>query len=693
MDYREIIADGREAMVKARKEGRERGLSGDEFGNYMHSAINKAVASRGLTSRDIVAAIQYEKKHGRLPSIEELDLREVAGGYSFEFADEAEAAIMQFFGDETYNERLDRIADMRRLYADMFPVRAITNNMMGAAITGIGLFKNAPRYMQQMAARNPFKSSVAGGAVGGGIAGAGLNQDDRLGGANTGAQLGALFSVGGYGAVRGAQAVRNRIGNRGDDLAIMGRMADDGVTPDDLRDQIKINEAADTEAGVDTLETLADLAGDSTRRQLRGARVISGGANSRIDDVLDTRQRGTPMNADQQVLMQSERVARDVDVARDEAFRDSIATVEELGSAQYKNPEVSKLYTAAYEANKAVTDVKVVSMIANNSNLRRAYAEMRQAALDNRGDDIAKQAELMSRLPENPRDLLNEAGDAMAEGYEESGITLAMLDQIKKFEGNRIYKSEAPLAINPQGGNKEGAAREYLGKYTDALKNATGGAEAPYGQVLAITADDFAIQDAINAAKKIMSQPNAKAQALFGELSPMQQDAVRITFLDELIQQIKRKPSGSNATSVVDDSAVQREKLELIFKNDNDALSRFLDRVERERQMFVTRARVGGGSNTADKQMDAAATLGQAARIAADPLIEGGRTALAVGQNLAMPGAAARRADTLLTQGPNEQRAVLDRFDRLTDTLEAQRSIAGGTGVATGLLGNQLLNR
>ena len=78
MDYREIIADGREAMVKARKEGRERGLSGDEFQNYMHNAINKAVASRGLTSRDIVAAIQYEKKHGRLPSIEELDVREVA---------------------------------------------------------------------------------------------------------------------------------------------------------------------------------------------------------------------------------------------------------------------------------------------------------------------------------------------------------------------------------------------------------------------------------------------------------------------------------------------------------------------------------------------------------------------------------------------------------------------------------------
>lgn len=693
MDYRKLISDGRAAGRAALADAKKRGLKDDTLDAAVHEAIRNVVGPHGLSVNDVYAAAEYEKKHGRLPSIEELDLREVAGGYSFEFADEAEAAVMQFFGDETYNERLDRIADMRKMYADMFPVRAITNNIGGALMSGIGLFKAGPKALQQMAARNPFKSSVAGGAVGGGIAGAGLNQDDRLAGGTKGAALGAGFSVGGYGAVRGAQAVRNRVGNRGDDLAIMGRMADDGVTPDDLRAQIDINEAADTAAGVDTLETLADLAGDSTRRQLRGARVISGGANSRIDDVLNTRQRGTPMNADQQVLMQSERVARDVDVARDEAFRDSIATVEELGSAQYKNPKVSPLYTAAYEANKAVTDVKVISMIANNSNLRRAYAEMRQAGLDSRGDDIAKQAEFMARLPENPRDLLNEAGDAMAEGYEESGITLAMLDQIKKFEGNRIYKSEAPLAINPQGGNKEGAAREYLGKYTDALKNATGGAKGAYSQVLKITADDFAIQDAINAAKKIMSQPNAKAQALFDDLSPMQQDAVRITFLDELIQQIKRKPSGSNATSVVDDSAVQREKLELIFKNDNDALSRFLDRVERERQMFVTRSRVTGGSNTADKAVDAGQELGKVAAFMNNPVFETGRRAIEAAQARALPGAAARRADTLLTQGPNEQRAVLDRFDRLTDTLEAQRSIAGGTGVATGLLGNQLLNR
>ena len=276
----------------------------------------------------------------------------------------------------------------------------------------------------------------------------------------------------------------------------------------------------------------------------------------------------------------------------------------------------------------------------------------------------------MSRLPENPAMLIGE-GDEIV-----SGLPLKVLDDIKRLEGRRLYRSKRQ-------GFDVASDKKNLGAFTDRLKNeATVGDD--YSDVLKITADEFAVEAAEQVGRKAVKGGGMRADELRAALDGMTQaekDALRLGALDEMVARLDTLDRGRNAVKAVTKSQKDDAVIEILFEDDPEALTRFVRRLEREREMSLTKGRVMGGSNTAEKLTDAGEVVPSRLTRLSDMAGTGMRLAeRALTQQRGINTADAV-TDMLTQQNPAAQLSALDRIARLNETLMRNRQMAASTGL------------
>lgn len=651
---------------------------------------NETAALRAFAAADTVAkkygydsydelrpSVQYYRQYGEVPTEGGAAFgRELLAGAAFEAADEAEALVRSVFSDDSYDDLVTKIRADRDAYFQRATAAALAANVAGGFATPVGALGASAR-LANIAARAPMRTAVLGGAAQGAATGFGAGEGlgDRLQGAAIGATIAAPVSAAGYGAARGLQRAFRNPAQRAD-MRVGDAMIDDGVDAASMRAAVLQNQAADTAAGDVGQEMLVDYGNDALRRLLRGARTVSSGASGRIDDALTVRQQGTSavtpsaLSPDQQVIGQAGRIQKSLESARPQsADANAAAVVDNLVELQGADPVVGNLYKAAYATNENVVDDVVIRTVAKNRKYASAYRQARERAINEalaRGEDTT---ELMSRLPENPAMLIGEGGEIV------SGLPLKVLDDIKRLEGRRLYRSKRQ-------GFDVASDKKNLGAFTDRLKNeATVGDD--YSDVLKITADEFAVEAAEQVGRKAVKGGGMRADELRAALKGMTQaekDALRLGALDEMVARLDTLDRGRNAVKAVTKSQKDDAVIEILFEDDPEALTRFVRRLEREREMSLTKGRVMGGSNTAEKLTDAEDVASVVA--SREPLQD---RMLRAGLNVATRGRARDTADAvtdvLTEQNPAAQLSALDRIARLNETLMRNRQMAASTGL------------
>lgn len=652
---------------------------------------NETAALRAFAAADTVAkkygydsydelrpSAQYYRQYGEVPTEGAAAFtRELFAGAAFEGADEAEALVRSVFSDDSYDDAVTKIRADRDAYFQRATAAALTANVAGGFATPVGAIGASAR-LANVAARAPMRTAVLGGMAQGAATGFGAGEGlgDRLQGAGIGAAIAAPVSAAGYGAARGLQRAFRNPAQRAD-MRVGDAMIDDSVDAASMRAAVLQNQAADTAAGDVGQEMLVDYGNDALRRLLRGARTVSSGASGRIDDALTVRQQGTSavtpsaLSPDQQVIGQAGRIQKSLENARPQsADANAAAVVDNLVDLQGADPIVGNLYKAAYAANENIVDDVVIRNVVQNRHYASAYRKARERAINEalaRGEDTTK---IMSRLPENPAMLIDEAGEVFG------GLPLKVLDDIKRLEGRRLYRSKRQ-------GFDVASDKKNLGAFTDRLKNeATVGDD--YSDVLKITADEFAVEAAEQAGRKAVKGGGMRADELRASLKGMTQaekDALRLGALDEMVARLDTLDRGRNAVKAVTKSQKDDAVIEILFEDDPEALTRFVRRLEREREMSLTKGRVMGGSNTAEKLTDAGEVTPSRLTRLSDMAGTGMRLAERALTQQRGRNTADAVTDVLTEQNPAAQLSALDRIARLNETLMRNRQVATGTGL------------
>lgn len=660
------------------KEMREQGRRAQDAGGDGDKAAAQVAGKYGYDFDDLTSSLDYYIVYGEAPTGNVGAFgRELAAGFAFEGADEAEALVRSVFSDDSYDDLVTKIRADRDAYFQRETAAALTANVAGGFATPVGALGASAR-LANIAARAPMRTAVLGGAAQGAATGFGAGEGlgDRLQGAAIGAAIAAPVSAAGYGAARGLQRAFRNPAQRAD-MRVGDAMIDDGVDAASMRSAVLQNQAADTAAGDVGQEMLVDYGNDALRRLLRGARTVSSGASGRIDDALAVRQQGTSavtpsaLSPDQQVIGQAGRIQKSLESARPQsADANAAAVVDNLVELQGADPIVGNLYKAAYAANENVVDDVVIRTVAKNRKYASAYRQARERAINEtlaRGEDATK---IMSRLPENPAMLIDEAGEVFG------GLPLKVLDDIKRLEGRRLYRSKRQ-------GFDVASDKKNLGAFTDRLKNeATVGDD--YSDVLKITADEFAVEAAEQVGRKAVKGGGMRADELRASLKGMAQaekDALRLGALDEMVARLDTLDRGRNAVKAVTKSQKDDAVIEILFEDDPEALTRFVRRLEREREMSLTKGRVMGGSNTAEKLTDAGEIAPGLSNRFTDMAGAGVRMAQRALTQQRGRNTADAVTDVLTQQNPAAQLDALDRIARLNETLMRNRQMATGAGL------------
>lgn len=664
---------------------------------------NDVAAKYGMEPAFLMQINLYERQNGRLPGEGDFDGlvgfgRELGAGMLLEGADELEAGFRSLFEDENFGQILDDINRERAFYKARNPGTALGANIGGAVGGAVAASLLAPAKLALLASR-PLTAGLGVSTAAGGVAGFAGGEGsagERARNIPGGLAFGAAGGLAGYGAGRALSAGYNKLRGNTIDMKVGRALADDNVSPDDVIANINRNEAADAAAGRTGQEVLADYGGEATRSLLRGARVSSPAARNDIRQTLDTRQRGTDMSVTGAgaVPMQSQRIVQDIDEAKG-IFADVAPIVSQLQTRQYRAPGVGEKYTRAFAENGFIKDIDTLSMLYTNPRFRKAYAQARQNMIIRTSSDPIRQREIYMRYPEDVADLFqfDKRGQIIGldDGYPD-GLDLEFLDKIKRLEGEEIFDAETPRQLG--GKNKNMAdARSALNDYKNLLIKSAGGSKSPYGEALRVTADAFQLGDALKAADKIMKKPVNEAKSIFAKMSEIEKDVVRVKFLEDMIESVKKVRSGSNARATIDDTAKRREQLDFIFEGKPEALKNFMSRLSREQAMFDTRSRVMTGSETMDKGVDLTNILAAGAQLDLGSALRIGRDAVGAARNLSLPSTARRTAGSLLEQNQAAQRAQMERVKRLDATLDAQRRLVGGTTLGGSLLGSGFSSR
>ena len=466
----------------------------------------------------------------------------------------------------------------------------------------------------------------------------------------------------------------------------MERQDNDKVDIANIPNRIAANTARDAGLGMgEPTEMLVDYGGNATRRVLRGAQTQNPEVSQQIVDTISNRQAGAggltttdPLNPNQRVLSQSQRIQRELDAVADPMRPPpSGELVESMHAQQLKQPKIAELYKTAYANNRNVTDVGVLTAMIKNQDLRNSYNLARIRMIDMLAG--RQQFEALKKFEQQvPKSI-----DKILES--DSGLPLEFIDMVKRQVGDSLWTAgrkfdKAPAELTER--------RKTLGVFIGTLKDAVKGDE--YRDVLKITADQFEISDAEMLGKKLYGKSASQMESAIKDMKPAALDALRVSYLEEMIERVGRAPRPRDKVDTVVGNENADEVLEILFKDQPELLSKFIDRVRREREMTTTRRMLTQQSNTADKLFEAK-SLDAGHFQAIYDLMRGNPTIAGMGR-LARTGMGGQGRKTSAGVGnvfgdtnPATQVRSIEDMIRLNRTLDMlnRRSLVGGGSVGS----------
>ena len=252
-------------------------------------------------------------------------LRSFAQGITFGFADELEALGKSALGGESYSKELANIRAGKAAYEGEYPMRALAGEVAGAlpsALLPMGMLARgsqaipALRTAARPAMTNPtfageaIKSGAIGGvegAVGGFGRGEGTTERLEMAGREGAIGLGfgaAVPAVTGA-AARGVEALTTPM-----DALTSRQIASRIKAGDEPRIQEEVRQRL--VAGDTRPETLADIAGTSAQRQVRGSRVGSPEFDEEAGEFLTSRKMDAPQRVTEDVVAAGRQAGVDV---------------------------------------------------------------------------------------------------------------------------------------------------------------------------------------------------------------------------------------------------------------------------------------------------------------------------------------------------------------------------------------------
>jgi len=140
--------------------------------------------------------------------------RGAAQGLTFGFADEITAGLESALTDKTYEKALEESRAAYEMAEEESPIASLVGNIGGGLATMV-----VPGLGMVNAAKNAKLAELAlKGAAGGGIAGAGISEEDTVSGvagdAAQGAMFGAAIPAVGVGAAKIAKPIANALGGK-----------------------------------------------------------------------------------------------------------------------------------------------------------------------------------------------------------------------------------------------------------------------------------------------------------------------------------------------------------------------------------------------------------------------------------------------------------------------------------------------
>lgn len=588
--------------------------------------------------------------------------------------EDGQSELNKAYTDRLAAERADLSA-----YKDAHPVAALGGEALGSMVAAPAGALNALRAGTEVAL--PMAKSGArmagdllkNGATMGAISGAGNAEggaSDRLAGALTGAAVGGTLGVAVPAAISGGGRVLgwagSALGLRNADKAaenkVLQALARDGVTPDQLPGRF---------AATDKPLGLLDVGGENTLGLARAAAGTPGTARQVAADMLEGRQAG-------QVSRLGEDIRTNV---APQGYHDEAAAL-----IAQRNADAAALYPEAM-STKPVWSERVQQFLDDpitKHGLRQGLEIQRLEALA-RGEKF------------NPLDYaitgFNEAGDPILAGVP----NMRTLNTVKKGLDNILegYRDSTTgrLALDERGRAVDEVRRAFLGEVDSLNPDYAAARQAWAGPTRARDVmqrgRDFANMDAPDIAREVARMSDADRE--------FYQIGVAQALRDRLYRDTAQP--GQNAALRISGEGLNEKLAAALGKDKADAL---LGRVKTEADMTGRRNFVRGGSQTANKQADAADMSVDTSVLA--NLLRGDLKGAAI----STAGAAVRRASGLTPSTANSLAGLLYETDptmnafilsrlqhRLNSNMAAERPVAAGANAfarAAGVAVPGLLN-
>lgn len=648
-------------------------------------------ASPGITREQASAATPAELAAGRLNPDKTTNplaaiLAGITQGGMAQFADEASARI-----ESTVNPSSDHDANLARArsvdarYRKNHPVAYTAGEVIGslaiptaAAVRGTTWLAKAGR------------AAVAGGAMGA-ASGAGASEGttrERLPDAATGAGIGAglglvIPAIGATGRVVADKIPGMRLATRAarqarpnDPRSIISSIeerADERILRDLERDRIEIpvlEQRASDATAAGKPETLLEFGGHNVKRTGRTVRTVPGEGSDRLDSFLESRGEAA-----------GKRFVDDVYEATGSTKRNVTQTIEDL--SKVRSQHADELYGKVYD--QTVDEPALAGFFADPA-FRRAYDRARRIA--SREKVAGKATDDMPALDA----LLDETGNL------KQPLTVRQLDRIKRGLDDELdVGARSPLDAGGLGNEEAGSLRTIKNQFLGLID----GHVPEYAAARQVFAGESAMMKAMDMGRKLYDTPYDEMEAIVAKMGPSEREAFQKGGAQAVAARARGTDEGMNIYRRVAGDDIDKDRLRLLFPGDDAAYTTMVDRFKRERDMFRNERFVRGGSQTADKSLDALDLAGGSIDDAAAAVTTGGTSALAsflaraasararTGMTERVAGALSNRYTTPATN-PDAIRTLIDELTEVANR-KAKGKTARGTATvgASSYLGGQ----
>ena len=586
-------------------------LTDEEINYLIQQHEQEASAISGLSDEQLERALKiYEAPGGNIDvtatpkyNIEEPDLslgenivggvRELAAGATFEFADEAEAAVRSAASGEPYQKVLDDIRQKRALFEQANPATALGLNIAGGVgtmfvpgVNVLGRGVQAATGISKIA--SPVRRIAATGAIAGGLSGFGAGEDteERLTNIVPGSLLGAGLGAGLYKAgdvarfgIDAVRAVRDKlpeadVTNAATDILIKS-MQRAGKTPEEIAEILRL----DREYGINTMFGQADP-NLAAMTDVAALTPSEGTGRAKLAERLFRQQAGSKARVREQIksklptpdyFASEDAIVKNLREIGEEGYEPAFA----FGSV--KDPEIQKLLknpgiTGALKRAKETADIQASNAAA-------------------RGEDPSKYMLKMNMEP-----VLDEAGTLV--GLRPTGDVVPdvrTLHTIKRFldtEIRSLFKlgeSERAEALK--------ATREQLLERLEKIVPVYGEARKKY-------AGELEIRDALEFGRSSDNLGPEEFARKYKKFSDGEREAAKTGVVQAIMDGFGRQKTNKNYAQNIIRSDDLMGKLQLMMKPEE--LRVFKAALKREAELFGQASRVAQGSPTFQRQVEKA---------------------------------------------------------------------------------------